>query len=323
MRFGLALFFSFLVWPASGAAPPLWGALTPGPERVGFTRLERETLEVAVWYPAGSGGAPLTFGDYAGAGKEELSKFLVGTGISTETVERFLGSRVLATADPKLPKKRFPLVLVAQGNGESVPDQAILAEYLASHGYVVATTPSPAVRRAMKDASEIGEFAELQASDLMSALRVVREAMPIDTDRVAIVGHSFGARSALLLAMQEPHVKAIVSLDGGIGTATGIDSLRGAPSFDARKELPAILHLFERVDAFMKPDFAFLESLHAKRLVRTELAGMHHVHFTSYGFAAASFPEIAKVTHAGPEIATGVKSMAGGTLDFLNRELKR
>ena len=41
----------------------------------------------------------------------------------------------------------------------------------------------------------------------------------VDARKLAFVAHSFGARSALLAALQEPRTAALVSLDGGIGAA--------------------------------------------------------------------------------------------------------
>ena len=46
---------------------------------------------------------------------------------------------------------------VAQGNAQTVQDQAHLAEYLASYGYVVATTPSPMlITGPLTDESQVG-----------------------------------------------------------------------------------------------------------------------------------------------------------------------
>jgi predicted dienelactone hydrolase len=56
---------------------------------------------------------------------------------------QWLDAPMLAARDAPPGGGRFPLVLLEQGNGQTLRDQAPLAEYLASHGYVVATSPSP------------------------------------------------------------------------------------------------------------------------------------------------------------------------------------
>jgi hypothetical protein len=48
---------------------------------------------------------------------------------------------------------------------------------------------------------------------------------------------------------------------------------------------------------------------------------MHHVHFTTYGFASSVVPELGKLTNAGPAIHTNVASVARDVLKFLNANL--
>jgi len=211
---------------------------------------------------------------------------------------------------------------VAQGNGQDVADQVVLCEFLASHGYVVATTPSPMRRIPLEHEEQIAPLAEFQATELASAAIKIRALLPVDTTRIGVIGHSFGARAALLLAMRNPRVRGLVSLDGGIGTSTGVQLFRAAPSFHADAKLPATLHFYETLSTFMQPDFTLLESLHTERLRLERTSGMHHIHFTTYGFAAAAFPEVARVTHATKETRGNVTQVARETLAFLDSELR-
>jgi len=141
----------------------------------------------------------------------------------------------------------------------------------------------------------------------------------VDASRVAVVGHSFGARAALLVAMKLPAVFALVSLDGGIGTATGIESLRKAPSYRPDAQLPPILHLYEELDSFMKPDFTFLRSLHFKELLLEPTSEMHHVHFTIYGFAA--LPELAAATGATERTPAAAAAVADRVRRFVQERV--
>ena len=170
-------------------------------------------------------------------------------------------------------------------------------------------------------ADQLVEFGD-HGGDL-TAKRVVAAAVQADTSRLLLVSHSFGARSALLMAMQDPRVRALVSLDGGIGTATGITELRAAPSFRADAKVPPVLHVSEELDAVMKPDFTLLRALRIDTLALVQMTAMHHVHFTTYGFAAAIFPEIARVTRANAETALEVRRLAGTLLRFLQAQSKR
>jgi pimeloyl-ACP methyl ester carboxylesterase len=172
----------------------------------------------------------------------------------------------------------FPLILVAQGNGQDAADQAVLAETIASHGYVVASVPSPMIRQPMTDQSQIASFAEQQADALAAAMLRIGRIFRTRSNRVGVIGHSFGVRAALLLAMRNRSIGALVSLDSGIGTANGTRELQAAPSYRGKAELPATLHIYETLDSFMKPDFAFLRSLRIRRLRLQKTEGMHHAH---------------------------------------------
>ncbi len=304
------------------AAPPLWNGLTPGQFGVGFRHLESPS-RVDVWYPSADSGRRMLYRDYLGDAATGLAEFLKNTGVGTATVDSFFNGPLHAIADGRPNTGSFPLVLIAHGNQQDASDQAVLAEFLASHGFVVASTPSPMLRTPMERQSQLAEFAEMQAADLQAAVPIVASAVHADTSRLFLVSHSFGARSALLVAMQDPRVRAMVSLDGGIGTATGIAELRAAKSFRADARVPPLLHVYEELDAVMTPDFTFLRGLRADTLVLEQTAAMHHVHFTTYGFASAVFPEIAKVTRANAATALEVRRIGEDVLRFLRAQFRR
>lgn len=303
------------------AAPALWAGMTPGPYAVGYRRLDTRSGVVHSWYPTSARGAPLRFRDFLGGTSGALASFLAKAGVSAADTDSLLASRLYSIAAPRPLDRAFPLVLVAQGNGQDVADQVVLCEYLANQGYVVASTPSPMLRTPMEREDQAGTFAERQAADLAAAMRALAERQPVDTMHVGIVGHSFGARAALLLAMRDPRIRAVVSLDGGIGTASALEPFRQAPSFHADAPLPPLLHFYEKLDAFMKPEFTLLKGLHIKDLVLTPTHAMHHVHFTTYGFAAGVFPSLASATHATHATAPSARGVVEATAAFLGRNL--
>jgi dienelactone hydrolase len=293
----------------------LWAGLLPGRFHAGYRHVDG----VDLWYPSQTDGASMHFRDYLGADASDLEKFLHERGISSPGIESFVGAHVYATRDATVARGKYPLVLIAQGNGQDAADQAVLAEFLASHGYVVASVPSPMKKHPMTGESQIGTFAEEQASALARARGVAMRVVRIEKNRQAVVGHSFGARAALLLAARDRNIRAIVSLDGGIGTATGNQYLK----FDRQAKLPPLLHIYEELDPFMKPDFTFLKELRTTSLTTTPTTDMHHIHFTTYGFAAAAIQEVATVTKAGPHIRESVAGRAQLVLTFLDEHTSK
>lgn len=313
----------FLILAASLLAPTtarsidLGAGLDWGTHPIGFRILAGS---VSAWYPASGSTAPLRFADYLGASRGDFETFLLGAGLPPAEVESLIAARMRATRDAPLAPGHPPLVAIAQGNREDAPDQAVLAEYLASHGYFVLTTPSPMIATPMTDESQIAAFAARQADDLRAALLAGERDLGVSASRVGAVGHSFGARAALLWAMREPRVGVLVSLDGGIGTATGADALRSTPGFDAAR-CPSILHLYEDLDPFMHPDFKFLDSLHPPHLETVRLGGLHHAHFTTLGFAATQIPELARISHAGATLGSDMAAVARRTRQALDAAL--
>ena len=313
-----------LVAPAqtSPRSMQAWHGLVAGPHAVGFRRAGPHD-RIVVWYPGANRGSGMALRDYYGeAAARDYARLLAGAGLSVGTVGMLLDSPMAARKGAAALPGRFPVVLIAQGNAQAAPDQAVLSEYLASYGYVVVTTPSPMLETPMTSEDQVGALAERQAHELDAALAAASTLrVGADITRAGVVGHSFGARAALLLAMRNPRIRAVVSLDGGIGTATGRDSFRAAPSFDARKAVTPILHFYERLDQFMTPDFTLLNSLKAPKTIE-EVVDMHHVHFTTLGFLALRAPELAKLTGAGPRIGVSLTRVARGTLEFLERHLR-
>jgi len=299
---------------------------------------EGRPIQIAVWYPAAPGGSSLAFRDYvllsglelegraspASGGKavDEYRSFLVGAGVAAAEVDAWLSTKTRAIRDAPPAPGRFPLVLIAQGNGQSAQDQALLAEFLASRGYVVATTPSQTrIGGAMKSEDEIPAQAEAQAADLAFAARKLRTGPGPRAGRYGIVAHSFGARSALLLAMRDSDVGAIVSLDGGIGAKAGKGQLEKARGFDRSKGSAPLLHLYEEGDRFMVPDLDLLRSLPGPRwLVRVE--GLRHAHFSSMGAMVRNAPSAAKVTSAAAETSAAWDLVLETTASFLDRFLR-
>ncbi|MBF5045894.1 hypothetical protein FGE12_26020 [Aggregicoccus sp. 17bor-14] len=309
--------------------PPLWGALVPGRYGVGFRSLAlrdparplpggagARPLQVGLWYPTAlpaHGGRALHYGDLVGlSGREQHPEkadaaaerkalaayrtLLTSNGIPASAAATWMNAPLAGRRDAPVAPGRFPLVLVAQGNFQSAQDQVVLCEYLASHGYLVATTPSPMrLTGPMKSDAEVLPAAKAQAADLAFALSALRAgAAPVDPEAgVALVGHSFGARAAFLLALREDlHPAALVSLDGGIANASGKDWLRGLEGFQPARFSVPVLHLYQQGDEVVQPDFTLLRSLVGSERTLARVGGMRHMDFGSVGAASGVVPAL-------------------------------
>jgi dienelactone hydrolase len=266
-------------------------------------------VQITVWYPAQrSSSARVTYGEYfdlsaserepatdsaKGAARAGYRAFVVEHGLADSVFTRWLATPMLAVRDAAPLASRRPLIVLVNGNGQSAQDQSTLGEYLASHGYVVATSPSyTRISRPPESEGELGSGAEEQADDIAFVVARLRTRADVDTAKLGLVAHSLGARGALLYQMRSGAARALVSLDGGIGTATGRAAMEQAKSFDATRLTIPVLHVYERLDAFMTPDFTMLKELTGAPVWLAGTHDMHHIHFTSLGAWGARVPAV-------------------------------
>jgi len=193
---------------------------------------------------------------------------------------------------------RSAVVWIAPGLGGAVHDEAVPGEFLASHGYVVAVESAPGWRgRVMRSDADVLPVAREQAGQLAALLDRVRAQAGADASRAAVVGFSFGARAALLLAAQRPEVRALVSLAGGIGSAEGKGWLP-PDALDRSRFATPILHVYDDGDPAIPPDFTLLDSLKGARRLRSRVAGLGHFDLITLGLARARLPELGTVDPA-------------------------
>lgn len=193
---------------------------------------------IAVWYPAAKTSAkPIEYGRYLDVSSSDArfapfaSRLAHETRnvVCEETVHQELGAlapaetaafdRLLATPtfavkDAPAAEGRFPVVLYHPGLGGSYEDNSVLFEYLASHGYVVVSSAFQDT-----DASSVSLGGDMNCSfrDLEFLGRAVRGLAFADADRLAAMGHSYGAYTVLAwAALPDSSVRAVVSLDSGL-----------------------------------------------------------------------------------------------------------
>ena len=203
------------------ATPSLWNGLTPGPVPIGFKgwllRAQasefhhgpQHLVQVNVWYPAiANGGTAMTFRDYVLLKTTENTYDEPTDATRQAALSEFRGPQVLLDT-PMLARlnsptpinvTRSPIVFFAVDEGESPADVAVLAEFIASHGYIVVTTPS-VTRLTANDAAA---RAQEQADDIDRAASAIGDWPNAVNVPVSVVGAGLGLEAARLYATQHP-----------------------------------------------------------------------------------------------------------------------
>jgi len=260
-------------------------------------------VQVNFWYPAVPGKeSVMTFNDYLYLEGEEDST--AGTEARATTVERFLeypaseGANMeawksfLAKKNPMKGKRsapfkygEYPVVMLVHG---SALQYAQMGEYLASHGMIVVNTPYKGYRQNTFDVSVLGMETEMR--DMEFALDALVRRLKVRPAGIGIVGLSFGGQSAVGLAVRNPLVRCVVSLDGGIGSTFGPQLLDAHPFYTIEKVNMPILHIYNPADAGGNIDWFDVCEYTDRYLV--SLKNMDHAFFGIFGSLDNSIPHV-------------------------------
>jgi dienelactone hydrolase len=119
------------------------------------------------------------------------------------------------------------------------------------------------MRKAFKEKGQQGrnrvQLQQLQTKDLQdvrSGLAFLRQRRDVDTNHIAIMGHSFGRSLALLVAKQDPGIKAVITFAAG-GYSWNNSSQLQAALIDAVKKINVPLMLvYAQNDYSIAPAYA-------------------------------------------------------------------
>lgn len=219
--------------PESG----FWGDLEAGPFQPGFRLVEasdatrsfpsedgrgpvERPLRIYIWYPAADPtGERMRLDDYIALALEDLRTPLLpvplSKGLDPAVLEKLRSSPAGAFRGAAAAPGKFPLLVLGQGlYYESPLSHFVLCEFLASHGYVVATSPLVGTRYRLVNINV--EDVETEVRDMESVLAEARELPFADPASLGAVGYDLGGMAGLLLAMRHPEIRAYLSFDSAI-----------------------------------------------------------------------------------------------------------
>ncbi len=289
-------------------------------------------IQINVWYPSAGDTKQVSFADYIRLigkeldissadknadtkGADKYFEWPASAGAGKKTFMDFLDKKtpLQAYQNAKWLKQKNPLVMLVHG---FAADYAYLAEYLAGNGYTVLQVPVKGTTTYELDYERKG--LESQVKDYEFALRIIEKEFSVATGKIAVVGFSFGGQSAVALSLRNKNIKAIVSLDGGIGSAFGAELLSRQRYYDVRTITAPVLHLYNPNDTYT--DLAWFDKITTTNRFLAAMKNMQHGHFTSFGLLNKTIPGIMGKTAADP--GNGYEAVMLLTKEFLDRYFK-
>lgn len=303
--------------------PKIWRGLRPGPYSVGFkvsnnfidstqhTNLSiHGSLQIGFWYPIEENSqTKMTIRDYidlkawdrmdipknkttidtsfSGFRIEALNK-----GVDPEKFDELTKLKTAAYIDAPQKTEIFPLIIIASGRSGSLMEHFILAEYMASHGFIVGSAPS-IVRISPNPKHVITEYLDVMEIVLEKAENEYK----IDKSKVGLIGYSLCGTCITLFHEKVRPVQALLSLDGWDGWDSGAKYLTdnldmslseiGIP-FAYLAEDPAIVKKYDESPTAL--DHSAVTNLASTKGFLTYFKDLRHWDFTSAAFLEFEAP---------------------------------
>jgi tetratricopeptide (TPR) repeat protein len=364
MRGVIIFFFSILFCPASYTQDSkILGELEMGQYDIGFTTFYEydrsrpfireqiklpsdqkigRPIQINVWYPAKEGKEFLTILDYfklttkeidfkadissvsevvKAVKREQINSH--GIEINEEGLVKFLKEKKVMKAGLNATPSngKFPIIIIGP---ETAFKWCFLAEFLASHGYVVVMTPKtgsseklPDFERTLFEKEAFIRAVQASHSDLQFVTSFIKELPYTDGSKLGLFGYSSNISDGLGLITRGVNFDAIVSLEGSIGGYTGGEVLSMSPFYSPYAITQPLLHIFS-------PSFGFNDYWISqyKYCERTLIAtyDIRHDHFTTYGVLEEFVSDISGQAKKPPKLA--LKTAYTYSLNFFDSHLK-
>ena len=248
-------------------------------------------VQVCVWYPATANGkGPMTYGEYfflkaremgstevsEAKKKQVLADFIETDPVDPDVLDSELNAQMGAVQDAPFDRtKKFPVLVYGPSWWSTAFENALLCEFLASHGYIVVSSPSVGPETREMPISRIG--VETQARDMEFLLGTLDGLPSADMDHLAVAGFSLGGLSNVLMMARNTSVDAWIGIDPSIHEA--YDFFRESPYEDySRFSRPALfinsLGYMEDLPFYDQLVYSDAYMVNLPKLGHTDLASM-------------------------------------------------
>ncbi len=295
-------------------------------------------IPVSIWYPAQDKidtGSSMRVLDYMQLLKEEeewenlpnehiLNWFYYP---NTGENQNHLREKAKATLGANKRAGSFPTVIYAPSYQASSIENFALCEYLASHGFIVISSPSRGAETRFFEGGTVKDM-EAQARDIEFLIKESLNLQNVAKNAIATMGFSFGGLSNVLAQVRNGMIKANVSLDGSVRYQ--YPTLKKSPFFSiekvnvpfihmAQKIIPEQVMKADKIEPSLNNDFVFFDELKDSEAYSLRFNNLTHSYFSTLGVLFQ--PRDLRQDKSDREILESYRWMSRYTLAFLNAYL--
>jgi tetratricopeptide (TPR) repeat protein len=195
--------------------------------------------------------------------------------LRAETQPDVVVSRPLASYRDAAPSPgRFP-VAVIEGDA-SISNTSVLAEYLATHGWIVIVTSSRTAASMPLEASEPRIPVEMGVRGIEHGVSAALALPGADPSRLVIVGVNFAGLAALEYQMRYMRAAAVVTINGSETIDDRARVLRASPWFDAARIRVPVLNVHMDQPGAPPANRGYLEALGYADRLSLVVKGLDH-----------------------------------------------
>ncbi|MFC1724451.1 tetratricopeptide repeat protein [candidate division KSB1 bacterium] len=216
---------------------------------------------------------------------EKVKALNLFRGVNEDNHTTILRSETSSVRNAEPAANKFPLIVFGQGlYYESPVSHFIICEYLASHGYVVATCPLYGTDSRFVNYDVRGIHTQIR--DMEFVISYCMSLPYVEDKTLGVMGFDLGAQSGLLLAMKNENVDVLVTIDGGMMIATPADALRQSSHYNVDNMRVPLMHLTrtERglFEAYIRHEQSLFNTSKFSDIYIVGIDGSQHVNFNSY-----------------------------------------
>jgi tetratricopeptide (TPR) repeat protein len=297
-------------------------------------------IQTSIWYPAESDSksTPILFEEYADLVANEVSFPAMTSEVRANArqglrfffdspADRFnseLKARTNAVRDARPASGSFPVIVYGPSFCSQSFENSVLFEYLASFGYIIISSPCMGQKSRVMTQDILG--IEAQAKDMEYLISFAHTLPDANTDKLAVMGFSWGGISNVFVQMRNDNVKAVVCLDGSIRYYPKL--FKDSPYSDSMKMNVPLLYLasnfsVEKLEA-MKIDMApnFFNSLKRSDAYLFIFNSLQHQNFASNYIKLMQRNLWVESEGTQEEVNRGYETACRYVLNFLDAYLK-